>query len=456
MSLGERKKVVFQLLALAVMHSLLSSVAVTADWPQWHGPNRDGVTPEGSCWPQGWPPKELWRTNVGLGVSSAIIVKDRVYVMGWKDGKDHVCCLDAAGNNGKPQILWTNSYPCPAHSSKGARLNTSYKGALATPAMDVQTGYLYTLSCDGDLRCWEAYNPGAPGKLRWETNLFRDHNVTAGELDYGFLASPLLYGGWVIVEAGDNRQGAVWAFGKNDGKVKWKSAARGNRSPGSPALVMVGGLPCVATITDDTFLVVRMDSGHEGESVVVHPWPSRYNEGNPSPVVSGNKVLVTMCESSGKRTHLLTINSINMNDYTKKDYTEKFFTCTSTAALHNGHLYFRSGKKVRSFTLEGGKMNWESGDIFEQNHPMGAEVGSLIVTAGDNKMIVWDGDKEGNLVLAEALPDSGWKELARVNGILNKRKYEQGYAHLAFSNGRIVCRNIEGDVVCLSVGLGKK
>ena len=96
-------------------------------------------------------------------------------------------------------------------------------------------------------------------------------------------------------------------------------------------------------------------------------------------------------------------------------------------------------------------MNWESGDIFAENHPMGAEVGNLLVTAKDSRMIIWDGMKEGNLVLAEASANSGWKELARINGVLKKEKYEQGYPHVALSNGRIVCKNVEGDVVCLSL-----
>jgi hypothetical protein len=115
-----------------------------------------------------------------------------------------------------------------------------------------------------------------------------------------------------------------------------------------------------------------MDKGHEGESVVEYPWPSVYNQSNPSPIVSGNKVLITMCESTGRRTHLLAINFLKKNDYTVKDYTKSFFTCTSTAALNKGHLYFRSGKKVRSFELDSGKMN-QSGDPLKENHPMGAE-----------------------------------------------------------------------------------
>jgi outer membrane protein assembly factor BamB len=423
----------------------------TASWYQWHGPNRNGTTSEDSGWPSGWPPKELWGTNVGFGLSGPILVNDRVYAMGWNEGQDCIHCLEAAGENGRPREIWVQTYACRAHSRKGTRFPDSYQGPMATPAMDMETGYLYTLSCDGDLRCWEAYNRTEPGRLRWAVNLFSDYKVTGGELDYGFFASPLLYGDWVIVEVGDNKEGAIWAFGKSAGKVAWKSAHCGNRANASPALVFVDETPWVTAITSDTCLVIRIDHGHEGEPVVERPWRSVYNESSPSPIVSGSKVLFTMCESSGRRTQLMSINSLKKNDYTMNDYTKSFFTCTSTAALNKGNLYFRSGKKVRSFELDSGRMNWESGEIFDENHPMGAEVGNLLVTAGDDKMIVWDGIRQGNLVLAEASPGSGWKELCRMEGILKRTKYEQGYPHLAFCDGRIVCRNMEGDIVCLSV-----
>ena len=369
----------------------------------------------------------------------------------WKDGRDYVHCLKAAGENGRAREVWVKSYACPSHSRKGTRFPNSYKGTMASPTIDTETGYLYTLSCDGDLRCWEAYNREEPGKLKWALNLFSDFHATVGEQDYGFFGSPLLYGEWILVEVGHNQEGAIWAFGKGNGKVAWKSACRGNRTTASPGVVFVQGTPCVTAVTSDMCLVVRMDKGHEGESVVEYPWRSLYNESNPSPIVSGNKVLFTMCESVGKRTQLMTINSLKKNDYSIQDYTKTFFTCTSTAVLNKGNLYFRSGKKVRSFELESGKQNWESGDIFEENNPMGAEVGNLLVTSGDDKMIIWDGIKQGNLVLAEASPGSGWKELCRVNGVLKKSDYEQGYPHVAFANGRIFCRNMEGDIVCLSV-----
>jgi len=38
-----------------------------------------------------------------------------------------------------------------------------------------------------------------------------------------------------------------------------------------------------------------------------------------------------------------------------------------------------------------------------------------------------------------------------MNGIFKKSDYEQGYPHVVFADGRILCRNMEGDIVCLSV-----
>jgi len=75
----------------------------------------------------------------------------------------------------------------------------------------------------------------------------------------------------------------------------------------------------------------------------------------------------------------------------------------------------------------------------------------MLVTSGDDKMLIWDGIKEGNLVLAEASPGSGWKQLARVNGVLKKSAYEQGYPHVVFCDAKILCRNMEGELICLSV-----
>src|ERR1041385_279099 len=55
------------------------------DWPQWRGPNRDGVSRETGLLRQ-WPkegPKLLWQNKeVGAGYSSVAIVGDHLYTIG--------------------------------------------------------------------------------------------------------------------------------------------------------------------------------------------------------------------------------------------------------------------------------------------------------------------------------------------------------------------------------------
>src|SRR6185503_6172452 len=99
-------------LALCVVSlALLTGSASASDWPHWRGPMRDGISPEPSGYQNGrWNvAKPAWRSNVGKGGSSPIAVGDKLYTLGWKDGKDVVACLDAA--TGKE--VWSQKYACP-------------------------------------------------------------------------------------------------------------------------------------------------------------------------------------------------------------------------------------------------------------------------------------------------------------------------------------------------------
>lgn len=427
--------------AACAMANGVAAPGQRSDWSQWRGPHRDGVTPESSGWPNGWPPRELWRANVGAGISSPLVVGDRVYTVGWSDDSDRVECRDAA--TGK--VLWSPSYSSPRHTRKGATHGSMYKGPMATPAMDTGTGWLFTLSCDGPLSCWET---GSGGKRRWSVPLADRFHIQGVKPEFnGFVPSPLLRGEWVIVEAGAS-EGNLLAFDKGTGELRWASAARDAMGIGSPAAMTVDGIPCVAAITRQTLLVARMDKDHLGETLLEYPWPSYYAENAPSPVVAGGQVFLTMCESSGRRTALLT-PGLGSAGHVRIDYvTKDFFTCTSTAVFFEGYLYFRSGKRVRCVRLATGKDMWSSPEKFVENHEMGAEVGNLLVAAGDRKLIIWDGQRGGDLVVADASPSAPFHELARVKGVLATGMC---YPHIALAGGRIVCRSSSGDLVCLSV-----
>ena len=63
--------------------SFLLSFALADDWPQWFGPEHDGVWRETGIidkFPDGGP-KVLWRTPVNRGYAGPSVVGDRVFVM---------------------------------------------------------------------------------------------------------------------------------------------------------------------------------------------------------------------------------------------------------------------------------------------------------------------------------------------------------------------------------------
>ena len=160
--------------ALAVL-SLALALTLTlraGDWPHWRGPNRTGITDEASGWTgDAWlADKPAWTAKVGEGASSPIVAGDRVFTLGWEDGKDTLRCLSA--KDGKP--LWSQSYK----SARYGRFRTGdeglYSGPSSTPEYDPATGFLYTLSTDGDLICWDT---NADGKKLWGRNLYDDYKA---------------------------------------------------------------------------------------------------------------------------------------------------------------------------------------------------------------------------------------------------------------------------------------
>src|SRR5688572_11107782 len=59
--------------------------STSGHWPQWRGPQRDGVSPDKGLlaqWPGGGPPKLMTATGLGSGFSSVSIAQGRIFTMG--------------------------------------------------------------------------------------------------------------------------------------------------------------------------------------------------------------------------------------------------------------------------------------------------------------------------------------------------------------------------------------
>ena len=116
-----------------------STVATTfAQWPQWRGPNRDGVVAAANV-PPSWPEKPTvqWTVKTGEGYSTPVVADGRIFVHSRQEPDEIVTALDLA--TGKQ--LWTARYPSSFVKNKYA--NQMSKGPFSTPL--VANGIVYTL-----------------------------------------------------------------------------------------------------------------------------------------------------------------------------------------------------------------------------------------------------------------------------------------------------------------------
>jgi hypothetical protein len=93
---------------------LFSKLAHADDWPQWRGPQRDGVWRESGIVEKFSSPQLpiKWRAEIGPGYSGPTVANGRVYItdrLVEPTQIERVHCFDAA--NGKP--LWIYQYECP-------------------------------------------------------------------------------------------------------------------------------------------------------------------------------------------------------------------------------------------------------------------------------------------------------------------------------------------------------
>ena len=102
---------------LVVVAGLILAAPLAADWPQWRGSDRDGVTRDFTA-PTAWPAtlKETWKVTVGEGHSSPVTSEGRIYVLARQGEDEVVFCLEAP--TGKQ--LWRASYPARLHHESGS------------------------------------------------------------------------------------------------------------------------------------------------------------------------------------------------------------------------------------------------------------------------------------------------------------------------------------------------
>lgn len=386
-------------LGFSLVRHLLPRVAA-ADWPQFRGPNHNGVSNE-SNWSTRWPqegPKKLWKANVGIGYSAVAVSRGRVYTMGSKGGTDTVFCLDAATG----RVVWKQSYRCPPKQ---------YPGPRATPT--VEGSRVYTLSSEAQLYCFNA----SSGKVLWSRDLKKDHRLNAPT--WGFAGSPLVEGKLLILNCGT----AGLAVDKATGKTLWQS---GSEAAGyaTPVALNMGGQRCIAVF--GRAAVAGVDS-KSGKQLWQHPWQTKDDVNAADPIVSGDKVFIS--SNYGKGCALLRVSKGKASVVWQNRSLKNHF---ATSVLVGGYLYGNDEGTLRCVDFNTGAAKWSKGGLGK---------GQLICAAG--KLIIIT--QRGELIIAQATPGS-YKELAKAQVLSGTC-----WTAPVLSGGRIYCRNQEGDLVCMDV-----
>ncbi|MCX6930430.1 MAG: PQQ-like beta-propeller repeat protein [Verrucomicrobia bacterium] len=156
-------------------------------WPQFRGPNRDGVSPETVSLARAWQPsepRELWAVDVGDGYAGAAVFNGRVYLMDYDREKkqDALRCLSLADG----REIWRFAYPVSVKRNHGM--------SRTVPA--VNDKLLVAMGPKCHVVCLDP----ATGELRWGLDLVRQYGTTVPPWYAG--QCPLIDNGAIILAPG--------------------------------------------------------------------------------------------------------------------------------------------------------------------------------------------------------------------------------------------------------------
>ena len=248
------------------------------EWPQWRGPNRDGVSGESGLlkqWPAEGPPL-VWKTSVaGQGYSSLSISGGRIFTQGARGFREFVIAMDVA--TGK--LLW--------ETVSGRRFwNDRGDGPRGTPTVDGDR--LYALGANGDLSCLEV----STGRRIWAVNLLEEFG--GSNIQWGISESPLVLGDRVLVTAGGPASSIV-ALNKMDGSLIWKSQSD-EAGYSSAVPLEINGVTQAIFFTGIRALGVNVD---DGRLLWEYRQVSNRTANVATPIVRDNRVFLSSNYGTG-------------------------------------------------------------------------------------------------------------------------------------------------------------
>ena len=391
---------------VVVVGALLAGAVVivsAADWPQWQGPDRTGVSKETGLLKQ-WPasgPAVVWTANgLGNGYGSMAVAGDRVFLQGGRGRSSTVIALNR--EDGKD--VWSMALG-------GTENNDLGPGPRGTPTVDGDR--LYILTEAGDLQCLKT-----DGTAVWHRNILNDFH--GQQLRWLISESPLIDGDAVIVSPGGSDTGMV-KLDKMTGKTLWTSKGFSDEAGYSSTIVAdIGGVRTYMRLTSEAGVGVRAS---DGKLMWHYERAANHTANITTPVFFDNKVFYTSGYDTGGG--LLALTPQNGEVKAKEIYfTREMKNHHGGVVLVDGYLYGFNDSILTCLDFATGKQMWRD-----------RSVGKGSVTYADGNLYI---QGENNAFgLAEASP-SGYHEKGRFRIV---EKGLPSWAHPVISNGHLFVRN---------------
>jgi outer membrane protein assembly factor BamB len=393
-----------------------------ADWPQWRGPQRNGISAETGLLAE-WPkegPRLVWQIkDIGSGYSTPSVVGDRLYLLSSQGTNDEfVQALDA--KDGKQ--VWSQRIGKVGNPNQ----QPNYPAARSTPTVDGEL--LFAFGSDGDLACLDR----ATGKVRWQKNVRQDYGGQPGIWAYS--ESPLIDGEAVVCTPGGSNATLV-ALSKKTGELIWKCAVPGDEQAAySSALVIeAGGVRQYIQMVQKALVGVEAKTGKllwrynrtaKGSPAVI-----------PTPVADGDFIYSGGAMAGGGGVRLKA--SGGAFEAEQVYFSPKLPTSVGGAVKVGEYLYGTSAAGLLCLEFTTGTVKWDDRSI-----------GAASLCCADGRLYLHG--ENGEVALVEATPEA-YHEKGRFKPTdPPDRGASKAWAYPVIADGRLYIRDI-GTLWCYDV-----
>jgi outer membrane protein assembly factor BamB len=416
--------------AAIITASILYAQAYAADWPQWRGPNRDGVWQEEGIVKKFDNPQlqVRWSVEIANGYSGPTVANGRVYVtdrLAAPAEVERVHCFDATTG----EKIWSHTYECKYE-------RVAYRDGPRA-AVTINKTRAYSLGTMGHFLCFDA----AKGTILWGKNLSDEYKIRMPM--WGIAAAPLVENDLVIVQIGGKDNACLVAFDKVTGKEQWR-ALNDAASYSAPIVIEQAGKRVLVCCTAER--LVGLDPNC-GKLYWEHPFASEQNISTP--VVHNNFLFVSSFFDGSLLLKLhpneLAVSPVWRRKGQSETKTDSLHCCISTPVLQGDYIYgVDSYGELRCLDLYTGNRVWESLDAV----PKARWANIHIIRHQDN---IWMFNERGELIISSLSPQ-GFHEISRtrvINPTQGQLDQRSGvcWAHPAFAYKHIYVRN-DVELIC--------